>query len=99
MLKQKYFDDMSLVFPVKPKVFDWIYLFLFSTLAFFIPLVKIAVVYIIALVLIVWLAEKVWYFIAVLIYVACVWHTGSALYIATGIVGVIALLEVVFLYL
>jgi len=77
----------------KNKVFDLIYLTIILLLVFFIPLSQKIVVYIIALWLVVWLSEKPWYLLPVFIYVAAVWHTGSAIYIATGLIAIVAIVE------
>ncbi len=79
----------------KNNIFDIVYFALFLALALFIPLSKTIVVYIVALVLITWLAEKPWYLAATLIYVAIVWHTKNAIYIAGGIIAIIILIELV----
>lgn len=78
----------------KDKVYNIIYLLVLSGLVFFIPLSQNVVVYLIALLLAVWLSEKPWYLILVGTYVALVWHTQSALYIALGIIVIVVLTEV-----
>lgn len=76
------------------KVFTFLFLTLLCSLALFVPLSKPVTVYIIALLLFFWLLEKPWYFVPVFIYVAIVWHTRSAIYIASGIILVIGLVDV-----
>ncbi|MCF8228823.1 MAG: O-antigen ligase family protein [Bacteroidales bacterium] len=87
---------MKKLFPVKPQVFHWIYLVLFCSLVVFLPLMRSVIPYIVALILIIWLTEKPWFFLLVLIYVPFVWHTQSAILIASGIILSIALLELLF---
>ncbi|MDZ7743315.1 MAG: O-antigen ligase family protein [Bacteroidota bacterium] len=87
---------MKKLFPAKPEIFNWIYLVLFAAMALFLPLMKSFVPYIVGLILVVWLTERFWFFVLVLIYVAIVWNTGSAILIAGGIILSVALLEGVF---
>ncbi len=77
------------------KIFNIGFFILFSTLALFIPLSKPVVVYIITFILFFWLLEKPWYLIPAAIYVAIVWHTKSAIYIATGIIILIGIIDVI----
>lgn len=80
---------------LKNKIFNWIYFILFLALAFFLPLKKEFVVYIIGFIFLFWLIEKPWLVILGGIYLWLIWSTQSVLIFVLGLISIIALSELV----
>ncbi len=86
---------MSQQNPLKNKIFNWIYFILFLSLAFFIPLKKEFVVYIIGFIFLFWLIEKPWLVVLGGLYLWLIWSTQSVALFVTGLIIIIALSEIV----